>query len=157
MKMISMSSMALVGLLTFNTACSDQATTTNSQAEFDGLLVEFTVVCEKGDIALKGTISNTSDGPKQIENGALPWDFEPTATRFDVTAGDRHLSRKAFYPPIGRTGPLLLAPKERKSGSTPIGFLFPEIRQALVNEPVVVAWFYQEGLKGSLEIRHDPC
>ncbi len=137
-------------------ACRDSLSAV-SRAEHQGLVVEFEPICMEDDIWLSATISNSTSEPIQIGSGIVPWDFEPLGTHFDVMSSGKALTKKSFFPPVGRTGPVKLASHERRSGSAPIGFLFPEMKGLLAKQSVTVHWKYMEGLEGTLEIKRDPC
>lgn len=134
--------------------------------EHHGLKVEFTPVCVQGEIKLRGEIANSGTEPVRIESGALPWQYDLLGTRFQAESGGKPLSQSATMPLIGKTGPKVLAPNERREGFTPIGFIFPELKTLLQKQPVTVTWTYpltapsrgSEGqITGSLKIAKDPC
>jgi hypothetical protein len=148
--------MVMVAVL-FGIAACDDSSPAVSRAEHQGLVVEFKSVCKDEALWLDATIYNSSAKPIRIESGSLPWEFDSLGTHFNVESEGKALVRNAFFPPIGRPGPFNLAPAARQSGLTPIGFLFPEMKELLTKQQVSVHWKYSDELEGMLVIKRDPC
>jgi hypothetical protein len=109
---------------------------------------------------------NASDHPVQIKNGIAPWEFDQMGTAFYVSSFGKSLARKSVFTPVGRTGPINLAPKEHQSGTLPIGSLYPEMKGLLEKQPVAVNWEYWTShqatsdriyITGTVQIDKSPC
>lgn len=144
-------------------ACGRPTSTSVSQVEHQGLVVEFRPGCVDGKIALEGKVSNTTDEPIVIMSGSLPWYHDLMGTEFTAHAAGRALQRNEAAPMIGRPGPRTLAAKESRSGTAPLWEMFPEISAELAAKPVTVRWKYylskqaNESISGTLDITSDPC
>ncbi len=146
-------------------ACGDSYSAA-SRVEHQGLVVTFTPVCIDGDIRLRGEILNSGAESVQIKSGALPWQYDLLGTDFQAASAGRKLSKNTTTPLIGKTGPKILAANERREGTTPIGFIFPELKSLLAKQSVTVTWTYplvarsqdaDDQITGSVEITEDPC
>src|SRR5262245_58172544 len=107
-----------------------------------GLAVEARPLCKDGEIWLTVTVQNMGSRSVRIENGVLPWEYDPVGTSFEAESAGRALSRNSAIPLIGRTGPIDLQPQQKMSGETPIGFMFPEIASLIGKQPITVRWAY---------------
>ncbi len=144
-------------------ACGDSALPT-SRVEHHGLVVEFKLACIQNDIALSGTILNSTSQLIRIESGSLPWQYDPLGSEFRAESAGKALTRNEAAALIGRTGPIKLATQERRSGSTPIGFMFPDMKTLLAKkQSVTVHWKYlvsvtpEDAMEGTIDIGQDPC
>jgi len=123
------------------------------------------VRCPLGEIALRGEIFNTGADEIWIESGALPWNYDALGTNFQADAGGTALAKNEAAPLIGKTGPKVLKPNERRQGTTPIGFIFPELKKKLETQPMTVTWRFPFGspaqggdpITGRVEISKNPC
>jgi hypothetical protein len=133
--------------------------------ETEYLRIEFAPVCKDGEIWLRGTLRNESAATVRIENGVLPWEYDPVGTSFNANSETKQLTRNPAVPLIGRTGPIDLQPRETRSGDVPIAFMFPEITALAGKQRVVIDWVYwtkpkpneSERLKGTTVLSEDPC
>lgn len=146
-------------------ACGDRSDG-GQRIEWQGLAIEFKPICKDQEIWLSGSIRNTSSETKRIENGVLPWDYDPVGTFFSAESSENKLTRNPASPMIGRPGPIDLRPQEQRSGETPIGFMFPQIVALLdKSKPVSVHWVYWTSprpneavsTKGTIVISRNPC
>jgi hypothetical protein len=146
------------------TAC-DASHSTTSRVSYRDLVITFAPVCVDGEILLRGEILNTGPNEVRIESGALPWDYDVLGTKFQAEAVGKPLAKNEAAPLIGKTGPKVLKPNERRQGTTPIGFIFPELKKALATQPVTVTWRFPfaspaqggDPITGRVEIVKDPC
>lgn len=164
MKSYSLAAIAIALLGMILTACDSESA--DSRVEHQGLVVTFTPVCIDGDIGLRGEIFNSGTKSVQIESGSLPWHYDLVGTDFRAESGGESLIKNTTTPLIGKTGPKVLAPNERREGVAHIGFIFPELKALLAKQPVTVTWSYpltsrsrdpDDQMTGSVEITKDPC
>jgi hypothetical protein len=136
--------------------CSDSA---------ENLVIDAMPVCRDGEVWLQMTIKNTSSSSIVVENGVLPWDYDPVGTSFGVESLGKQLARNSAVPVIGRAGPIDFAPGQQRSGEAPLAFMFPEISKIVGRQPVTVRWLYwtrpqpdtSQTMSGVVEISRDPC
>jgi len=155
--------MSLLLVLLMGTGCDGWLSLVN-RVERNGLAVEFAPTCTVDGISLAGSLENISPKEKRIKSGSLPWQYDVLGTQLVAEAAGRFLQRNESAPMFGRTGPIDLAPKERRSGTVPIGLMFPEIRSHLASgQLVTVRWKYRvsnappEVIEGMISIKRDPC
>jgi len=155
-----------IGIVACMTACGDssgdgEATSTKRQA----MTIHVEPICKDEDIWLRTTIKNASSRSIQIENGVLPWEYDPVGTSFAAESSGKKLSRNTFITPIGRAGSIVMQPGQERSGETPIEFMFPEIAQIVGKQPITVHWAYwtrpqadkSEVMSGAVALLSDPC
>lgn len=137
-----------------------------SRVQQAGFIIEFTPACIDGEIALAGAISNSTNELLWIYSGSLPWHYDTLGSEFQAESGGVKLDRHGVSPPIGKTGPIPLRPKERRQGRTPIEFMFPGLKSALRKDSVTISYSYplrlnsqrsEDWVEGKIEIRSDPC
>jgi hypothetical protein len=160
---LSWIALAFAGLVLM--ACGDSHSEV-SRVDHRGLVVTFSPACIDGDIGLRGEILNSGAKSVQIKSGALPWQYDLLGTDFQATSAGKKLTKNTTAPLIGKTGPKILAPNERRQGTTPIAFIFPELKSLLARQSVTVTWTYpltarsedrDDHISGSVEITEDPC
>lgn len=145
-------------------ACGASHSST-SRVEHGQLVITFMPACVDGEIVLRGEIFNTGPDEARIESGALPWDYDVLGTDFQAAAEGKALAKNEAAPLIGKTGPKVLKPNERRQGTTPIGFIFPELKKVLATQSVTVTWRFPfsspaqggQRIAGRMEILKDPC
>lgn len=155
---------SLLVVLVIGTGCEEGQSQVTTRVERKGLAVEFKPTCDEYGISLATSVENTSPKERRIESGSLPWQYDVLGTEFVAEAAGGDLQRSQSAPMFGRTGPIDLAPQERRSGSTPIGLMFPEIQNQLASGQIVtVRWRYRvsvtpsEVIEGVISIKQDPC
>jgi hypothetical protein len=96
----------------------------------------------------------------------IPWQYDLLGTDFQAESAGTKLAKNTATPLIGKTGPKVLAPNERREGFTPIAFIFPELRSLLARQPDTVTWAYplilpsrdaNDQIRGRVEVTKDPC
>jgi hypothetical protein len=151
-------------LLVMAAGCHEWRPQLTSHVERNGLVVEFAPGCDENGISLASSLENITSKEVRIESGSFPWQYDILGTEFIAESSGRYLKRNQSAPMFGRTGPIELAPHERRSGSTPIGFMFPEMQNQLASGQIVtVRWKYRisvtpsEVIEGVISINQDPC
>jgi hypothetical protein len=147
------------------TSACDASDSTTSRVEHRDLVFTFTPACVDGEIQLRGEIFNRGANDVRIESGTLPWDYGVLGTDFQAEAAGKPLVKNQAAPLIGKTGPKVLKPNERRHGITPIEFIFPELKKVLATQLVTVRWSFPfaspvqgaEPIVGHVEIPKDPC
>lgn len=155
---------SLLLVLAMGAGCDEWKSQLASRVERNGLAVELTPTCDEYGISLASSVENTSPKERRIESGSLPWQYDVLGTDFVVESAGGYLHRNQSAPMFGRTGPINLAPQERRSGSTPIGLMFPEMQKLLASGQIMtVRWKYtvsvtpSEVIEGVIIIKQDPC
>lgn len=157
---------AIVCIVVVSSAACDESVSTGSSRESSGLEIEFTPICQDGEIWLSVAIHNSTAEPIRIENGALPWQYDPVGTTFEAISSGKPLTRSPGMGLVGRAGPVVLAPQERRSGGLPIEALYPEMNSVLAKQTVTVHWKYwtsaefknsSKRMQGTVDISKNPC
>lgn len=153
-------------LVLFMVAACGGAYPATSRVEHAGLVIEFKAACVDGQVKLLGAIINSTNESVEIRSGALPWQYDRSGTDFQAVSGGKRLDKNQATPLIGKTGPKVLMPNERREGSTPIEFIFPELKSLLRQQPVTITWVFPltgasphsaDRVKGRVEVLSDPC
>lgn len=156
--------LSLLAFLAMTAGCGEWKSQLASRVERNGLAVEFAPTCDENGISLVSSLQNTSSEEVRIESGNLPWQYDVLGTEFIAESSGRNLRRNQSAPMFGRTGSIVLTSHERRSGTTPIGFMFPEMQNQLASgQIVIVRWKYRisvnpsELIEGVIRISQDPC